>query len=146
MPGSGLHVNNNPEWILGDTDALLQLIAADRLGPLKRLRSDYGIQTVIAESVEVELRNIIRGLRFKDVQHILTKALDTKLLLVLDQSALQSLVGAHAHKIYQDIETEGLRLKSLGVGDGEAYTHAGSMRLKMPVLSNDRKAIKILLQ
>jgi hypothetical protein len=135
----------NPEWIIGDTDALVQLVAADRLSPLKLLKSSYGIQTVITEPVEVELRRLMGTVRFRDAKHVLIRALSTGLLKTLDRSLLSSLVGSQAPSMFASIEREGEQLRRYGVGAGEAFSHAACMALGLPVLSNDTTAIRNLL-
>jgi hypothetical protein len=70
----------------------VQLIAADMLGPLKLLKTKYGIRTVITEPVEVELRHIMGNQKFRDMKHVLTKALGTNLITVLDESLLGTLI------------------------------------------------------
>jgi hypothetical protein len=135
----------NPEWIIGDSDALVQLIVADALSPLKILKSSYGIQTVIPEPVEVELRRVIGSKRFQDMRHVLTKALDTGLLKTLDRSLLSTLVGNKAIEMFPALEKKGEQLRKLGIGPGEAYSHAASMALQLPIISNDGDAIRKLL-
>jgi hypothetical protein len=132
----------NPDLIVGDTDALIQLIACDTLGPLKILRGEYGIRTVVLEAVEIELRSLTRTQKFRDVEHILTKALNSKLLEILDENAAQSISGNAA--LLTEIDTLASDFQRLGVGRGEAYTHAAGKKLLAPILSNDSNAIKVL--
>ena len=134
----------NPDWIIGDTDALIQLVACDMLGILRILKDRYGIRTLVPEPVEVELRNIGRNLKFRDTEHILTKGLTTGLLAILDEQSLRSVIGPTTSKIFEDIDRKGASFKRMGVGNGEAYAHAASAELNVPVLTNDGNAIRIL--
>jgi hypothetical protein len=64
----------------------------------------------------------------------------------LDQSVVAEIVGVDkAPDALKRIEDSADELYRLGVGEGEAYSHAASMELTAPVLSNDKKAIKDLL-
>jgi hypothetical protein len=133
------------DWILGDTDAIIQLLACDKLSLLKVLRSQYGILTVIPEPVEIELRNLVKNRRFQDVHQRLTKAFNNGLLTILQEAALSPLVGVNTHEAFERIERLGEKFRRLGVGSGEAYAHAAGIELSLPVLSNDGKAINVLM-
>jgi predicted nucleic acid-binding protein len=135
---------SNPRWLICDTDSLLQLIAVDRLGPLKLLKSNYNVQAVITEAVETELRNMVTVPKFRDVKHILEKGLKSGLLPVLDESLLKSTHPKDAGAVLGRIDSRGEQFHRLGVGTGEAYTHAASVELNMPVLTNDRAALGVL--
>jgi hypothetical protein len=135
----------NPDWILGDTDALIQLVACDKLSILRTLKTDYGISTVIPDAVEIELRNIAKNRKFQDVEHLLVKAFKVGLLTVLDEKNLATLVGAKAPEVLGRIEQRGDSFKRLGVGNGEAYAHAACIELNLPILTNDSMAIEILM-
>jgi len=114
-------------------------------GILRTLKTNYDIQIVVAEPVEVELRLIIKRDKFKDAQNILTKGFSSGLLGVLDETRLSSLVGTtRAPTVLESIENRGESFRRLGVGNGEAFTHSASVELNMPVLSNDRQAIDLL--
>lgn len=142
-PGPGQP--SKQDWILGDADAIIQLVACDKLSILKVLQSQYGISTVIPESVEMELRNLVKNRRFQDVHQRLTKAFNNGLLTVLEEATLSPLVGSNAHEAFERIDRLGEKFRRLGVGSGEAYAHAAGIELSLPVLSNDGKAINVLM-
>jgi hypothetical protein len=117
------------------------------LGPLKLLKTKYGIRTVITEPVEVELRHIMGNLKFRDMKHVLTKALGTSLITVLDESLLGTLIDpAESPGRLRAIEDQGEAIHNLGVGIGESYSHSAAIELGQPILTNDKRAIRELLQ
>ncbi len=138
-------VPSNPQFIVGDTSALLQLVIADQVKPLRSLKSDYGIQCVVHEAVEYELTRKVKQ-KWPDRLKTLDKALGSSLIGVLSERLLQ----ARGYSVEEGrciID----RIDALGdqyyirVDYGEAYTHAAANVLHVPALSYDIQALRKLL-
>ncbi len=132
----------NPQSLLCDSDVLTQLFLSNEIRPLKELKAKYGIQPLIAQEVETELRWMKK---FKDRFVLqLDKALKSTTLKVLDQTEF------HAHIGTAPVGASWTAFQALGsqyhgyVGAGEAYTFAAGITLGLPALSNDRSAIRVL--
>ena len=124
-----------------DTDALIQIFLSGQGELLKKFKKLYGIQCVITESVEVELH----GPRMKNSALFLPqvrKALQNNALMVLDQHSVGSFTSNDPHTTYLSIQVMG-RKNNLHLGKGEAYSHAAGVVLRVPVMSNDMKAIVV---
>lgn len=131
----------NPQILICDTDALIQIFTARQGELLKRLKRRYGIQPVIPESVEAEITR--RGhpkspLTLPSVN----KALDNGALIVLEERIIGGFTSNDAHSTYTSIQLIG-QDNALHIGPGEAYAYAAGVVLRAPVLSNDAKAVTI---
>jgi hypothetical protein len=141
--GSAPGKPQNPNWIVADCDALLQLLMTDNAVLLRRIQHDYGVQAIITEAVEAELRSII-GRRFKELSHALAKALSSGALAVMDNSFLVNQKGQEGVALYARVNELGAELYNI-VDRGEAYSHAAAVILDVPVMSNDITAIDKLI-
>jgi hypothetical protein len=132
----------NPRILVCDSDALTQLFLANEIRPLKHLKDAYGIQPVIVEEVDVELR-WMRKHKERFVPQ-LDKALKSSTLVILNASRFQSFLSA------APVGASWERFQRLGaqyeghIHRGEAYTFAAASTLDLPALSNDFNAIKTL--
>jgi hypothetical protein len=122
-----------------DTDALIQIFLGDQGELLKKLKRIYGIQSVISESVERELSR--PGMKNSGhFQPQVRKAIQNQALIVLDEHSVGSFTSNDPHSTYLSIQVMG-RKNNLHLGKGEAYSHAAGVVLRVPVMSNDMKAI-----
>lgn len=132
----------NPQSLLCDSDVLTQLFLGNEIRPLKELKAKYGIQPLIVQEVETELRWMKK---FKDkFVPQLDKALKSTTLKVLDQPEFHSHLGtAPVGASWTGFQALGAQYQGY-VGAGEAYTFAAGVTLGLPALSNDRSAIRVL--
>jgi hypothetical protein len=132
----------NPALLLCDSDALIQFFIADDLRPLQSLRTQFGIQPVIALEVDLELRWLAKHKdRFVST---LDKALRTGTLAKLDQATFQSCLGtATPGTSWSTFQSLGTKYYGY-VQRGEAYTHAAAVTLGMPAMTNDGNAVRVL--
>src|SRR6266852_495688 len=132
----------NPSLMICDSDALIQFFIANELRPLKDLKSLYGIQPVIVQEVDIELR--WPGHHKDRFVPQLDKAVRSGLITRLDKALFQSLVSS-APPGASWSAFQSLGAQYLGYVDkGEAYTHAAGLVLGMPTVSNDFRAIQLL--
>ncbi len=125
-----------------DSDALIQFFIANELRPLKDLKAFYGIQPVIVQEVDIELRWL--GHHKDRFVPQLDKAVKNGLIIRLDKALFQSLVSS-APPGASWSAFQSLGAQYLGYVDkGEAYTHAAGLVLGMPTVSNDFRAIQLL--
>ncbi len=76
----------NPNLLLLDADALLQIFISGQILLLRFLKRAFQIQPAITEAVEAEIR---RSKKFRTrFTHDLQKALDSETLVVLDARTL----------------------------------------------------------
>lgn len=132
----------NPALLVCDSDALTQLFLANEVRPLRQLQGDYGVQPVIVQEVDLELRWLRK---YKDrFVAPLDKALKTSVLKVLEPSLFQSLLGtAPIGASWAGFQSLGAQYEGR-IHRGEAYTFAAAVTLEVPALSNDFNAIKTL--
>ena len=132
----------NPPLLICDSDALVQFFLANEIRPFRHLKDVYGIQSAIAQEVDLELR-WLRKYREKFVPQ-LDKALRAGVLRVLEPAYFQSLLSA------APLGASWAGFQSLGaqyeghIHRGEAFTFAAAVTLGVPALSNDFSAIKTL--
>jgi hypothetical protein len=132
----------NPALLLCDSDALIQFFIADETRPFRLLTENYGIQPVVVQEVDLELRWLGRH-RDKFVPQ-LEKALKSNTLRILEPAYFQSLLGtAPVGASWAGFQNLGAQYEGY-IGRGEAYTFAAALTLGMPALSNDFSAIKTL--
>src|SRR5882724_8059256 len=114
----------NPQSLLCDSDVLTQLFLGNEIRPLKELKAKYGIQSLIAQEVETELRWMKK---FKDrFVPQLDKALKSTTLKVLDQPEFHSHLGtAPVGASWTGFQALGDQYQGY-VGAGEAYTFAAA--------------------
>lgn len=139
-------VPDNPKLIVFDTSALLLLIATEQIGILRLLRGNYGVQPAIVQAVESEaLYNLTSVPKFRGRQEQLSKAVKNGTLLLLDRAGLAPLVGGNVDSWARQLESEGERLHAM-VDRGEAFSHAASIVLGVPIATNDVTAVRRLLK
>lgn len=138
----------NPSLLFWDSDALIQLLLTNTIAPLRALRSDYGIQSVVVPEVEIEM---LSPKRFGSIAPELRKAIGNNLIKVFDESTFLDLLGRNdtlradaAGTSFADIQQRG-RAYSARVDVGEAYTFAAALELRQPAASHDWNAIKTLI-
>lgn len=132
----------NPALLFCDSDALTQCFLGNEIRPLRILKDVYGIQPVIVQEVELEMR-WLRKYRDRFVPQ-LEKALKANAIIVLDQVCFQTfLATAPVGASWASFQSLGAQYEG-HVHRGEAYTFAGSVTLNMPAMSNDFSAIKTL--
>lgn len=139
----------NPSLLLWDSDALIQILLTNAVAPLKTLKSDYGIQSVVVPEVEVE---VLSSKRFCQVASTLKKATGNRLIEVLDEPTYFSLLGSNealradaVGTSYSDIQLRG-RDYNRRVDTGEAYTFGAALTLHQPAVSHDWNAMKTLMR
>ncbi len=131
----------NPQIIICDTDALIQIFIAREGELLKRLKRRYGIQPVIPEAVEGEITR--RGLRNSSLfVPGFNKAVDNGALLLLEERIIGEFTSNDPHSTYNSIQLMGQK-NAIHIGPGEAHAYAAGVVLRAPVLSNDAKAVLI---
>src|SRR4029077_9089826 len=135
----------NPTLLFWDSDALIQFLLTNAVSPLRTLRTNYGIQSVIVPEVEIEL---LSSRRFAHLIPSLKKATGNKLIEVLDEPTYFRLLGDLAPlradavgTSYGDIQTLG-RQYNQRIDTGESYTFAAALTLHQPACSNDWSAIR----
>jgi hypothetical protein len=132
--------------IVIDSSVLVQVIATDQMGVLRLLRSGYGVQPVIVQAVESEVSYLLNNVaRFRGRQEQLRKALGNNTLAIADRGFLATILGSGADAWLRQMESEGERL-NLAVDRGEAFSHAASIVLGVPVATNDTSAVYRLLK
>jgi hypothetical protein len=133
---------DNPQWIIADTDACLQLSVIDKINILHVLGADYGIQTVITEAVKIEIENKFLG-KFRGYDGPFKKAIQKGVISVLDHEWIRNAFGADDDGRFDEMNQLGEDLYAM-VHRGEAYTHAAAIILDVPCLTNDRSAVNTL--
>jgi len=131
----------NPSLLICDSDVLVQLFLPNQLQPLKDLKTLYGVQPAIVQEVDLEMRWLGHyGARFV---HQLDKALKSGLIVRLENTLFQSLLGtAPVGASWSNFQSLGAQY--LGLSEkGEAYTHAAGVTLRLPVASDDFRAIEV---
>ncbi len=141
MPAAA-HEGRAFELLVCDTDALIQLFCSEQNSLLRSLKRIYGIQCVITEAVEDELRNP-RQRHADCIAPALQRAFANESLLILDRLSLGRFTPHDVHTVYDAIQLKGQEYHAL-VQRGEAYTHAAAIVLRAAVLSNDSRAIRVL--
>jgi hypothetical protein len=137
---------DNPKLVILDTSVLLQAIATDQLGIFRRIRTDFGIQAAIVRAVESETSYHLENVpKFRGRQEQLKKAIGNGALAIVDHDLLVPLVGSGADSWLRQIEAEGERLYSI-VDRGEAFSHAASSALSVPIATNDTSAVYRLIR
>jgi hypothetical protein len=135
-----------PKVIIFDSSVVLQIIATGQFGILRSLRSDFGVQSAIVPAVESEVLAIVENVaKFRGRREQFKKALRNKTLSIIDHDLLAPFLGHAADSWLRQIDSEGTRLYD-SVDRGEAFTHAASMVLNVPVATNDTTAVSKLLR
>ncbi len=141
MPSAG----SGPTCLPCDTDVLIQVFLGKAIEALHVLRNAFGIQPVITEEVEQELRQ--QRTHGAVCEQHLSKALATGVLVLADVDFVCQVVAAPSRHVGQGFFDQ---FQLLGdqyrkrVGRGEAYTHALGVTLGVPVASNDFRAVTAL--
>lgn len=137
----------NPSLLFWDADALIQVLLTS-IYPIKILRSDYGIQSVVVPEVELE---VLAPRRITPAGAALKKARGNGLIRVLDEPTYRQLLGESeslraeaAGTSYADIQIRGNEYNRR-VDTGEAYAFAAALTLHQPAVSHDMNAISTLL-
>ena len=128
---------------MADTTALIQLIIAEEVTPLRVLRQDYGVRLLVHESVESELKWRVQK-TFPAKVPTLKKVLTTNTVEILSRALLTDLGYKSSAALTEQIETLGQQF-NLRIDRGEAYTHAAGNVLGVPTLSQDLTAIWTLI-
>lgn len=126
--------------VVCDSDALTQLFCSKHEWILKDLHVHYGLSFAVTEAVEAEMLRPNRR-QAGCSQEGFKKALEMRLIEVLNARTLGLYTTANAHVIYDSIELLGQQYNRI-IDRGEAYTHAAAHVLKCAALSNDWKAIR----
>jgi hypothetical protein len=140
LPKLGLP--QNPEVMLADTSALVQLFLSDTIAPLKHLKTDYGIQVVVVEAVEAELLYLpSKYQKFSGIASPVKKAFGSHVLEVLDLNYMVQRFGNVGSSLFTQADQQGKALAAY-VDRGEAYTHAAADVLgRAPTITNDMAAV-----
>ena len=132
---------SNPDWIITDSDALLQILLTDQASLIRKLKNEYGIQFVIVEAVEAEVLKLTGDkFKFKDLRGAFDKTISTGIIKVLNEAYLVGTKGASGSSLFAQAEQLGSRLYNY-VHRGEAYSHAAAITLGIPILTHDVTAI-----
>ena len=146
MVGSAAPADSNPPLLICDTDALVQLLLAGDVTALRDLRRLYHIQPSIVEAVNFELispqsRSLQRLQPMYEAAF--DKALGNGTLQVADERTLPAYVGSAAHAVWNEVSIRATSWATR-VQRGEAYSHSLALSLKLPVLTHDMSAVKVL--
>ena len=133
----------NPRFLFCDSDAVFQIFLTKQYKILVELSNKYSMRPLVVPEVELEL---FSSKKFKKLGDAVSKAISRNILGRFDNSVLIEHLGgsaAAATTVYANIQSRGARYAAR-VGKGEAYTFAAAYELRMPALSNDFSAIKVL--
>lgn len=137
----------NPSLLFWDSDALIQILLTKTIAPLKALRNDYGIQSVVVPEVQIEL---LSPKRFGGIAPEFKKAVGNNLIRVLDEPTFLDLLNKNESlrvdatgTSFADIQLRGDEYNAR-IDTGEAYTFAAALALRQPAASHDRNAISTL--
>lgn len=138
----------NPSHILLDSDALFQLFIARQRDLLAKLREECGVIPAVVPEVEGEVRWHPKFKAQYEPQFIRTVASGN--LLVLETPEIRKLLlarGVPEGSLDSQLRALDRRCQEYHahVGEGEAYTHATSVTLGLPAVSNDGDALRVLL-
>jgi hypothetical protein len=133
----------NPQLILGDSSALIQLVIAEEITPFRLLKSNYGVQVAIVGAVEAEIRRKVK-FKFPTKVPFLKKLLGNT-VVTLDKAVLTTSGYKSATALLEQIDALGQKF-SLRVDRGEAHTHAAGNVLGVPTLSQDIAALWKLIE
>lgn len=137
---------SNPAAVLCDTDATVQLLLAGNVSVLRQLKRVYGVQPAIVEAVEFELRSpqslSLRKLIAK-YEPALDKAINNGTLQILDERSLPAYVGHSANAVWTELAIRATKW-ARRVQRGEAYSHSMAVSLRIPLVTHDLSAIKVL--
>lgn len=138
----------NPDCLLWDSDALIQVFLLKAHSLLDQLKATFRVASAIAPEVEQEiLQHQKFGTQFVPA---LQKALRTGSLLVLDPAQLHTLFPGRFASA-QVAQLTGLAISNTGRGYaslvdyGEAYSHASAVILGLPLVSHDGSALQTLI-
>jgi hypothetical protein len=137
-----------PAFLVCDADATFQLLFTSQTKLLTILRDQYSVQPIVVPEVEIELRTQPKWAA--RVASSLQKTIKNGLMTVLNQAVLERHYGGGepgslaAKTAMAQIESRGKTYENR-VGRGEAYSHALSIELSVPVLSHDRTALDSLI-
>lgn len=139
-------MQRQPAIIPFDADVLFQLfLGCPQLGPLRHLHNEFGVQPVLVQEVEMELRQ--HRLLGPRCEPILDKALGHQTLEVVDSGVVSKVLGSPASNVtlamLEKFNGLGGRLRK-HVGAGEAHTHAFGVTFDVPVFSNDARCLRTL--
>ncbi len=123
---------------------VLQLVLTEQVAPLRALKGDYGIQCVVTDAVDGELRRKLQN-KFPAKANVYKKALANGTILLLSDAVLNTAGYKAAPALMDQIEQLG-REYAVRVDRGEAYTHAASNVLCVPALSQDLAALWKLVE
>lgn len=137
----------NPEYLLCDADALIQVFLTRQVQLLVALRTKYGVKAAIVPEVESEVRF---NQRYKNqYENSLLKQLSSGNVTVLDTDRSRHLLRdrelpeGEIPGFVERVRGRGLEYNKY-VHEGEAYSHAVATLLQLPLLSNDREALEAL--
>jgi hypothetical protein len=136
-------IPKNPQLLLGDSSALIQLVIAEEIAPFRVLKTNYGVHVAIVGAVEAEIRRKVKS-KFPAKIPFLKKLLGNT-VSTLDKALLTACGYKSATALLEQIDSLGQQF-SLRVDRGEAYTHAASNVLAVPALSQDITALWKLIQ
>jgi hypothetical protein len=129
--------------VLIDSDALIQILLTNSTGLLRKLKTDYSIQSLIVQAVEAEVLRLTSG-RLRHIRARFDKTINSSTVRVLTEDFLAHDKGrAIGGSLFNQAEQLGRRLH-LSIDRGEAYSHGAAMTLGVPVVTHDRQAINKL--
>lgn len=134
----------NPEYLLVDTDVLLQAFLARLKSPFGVFRQRFGVVAAVVPEVERETRFNKYGTRFepdflklRDAGHVVTLGTAELRQLLSDRGERDPQI---THVIQRYSQTA--QQYALHIDEGEAYTHAAAITFGLPMVSNDWQAIR----
>lgn len=136
-----------PRFLILDTSVLLPLIAAELLKTILQGVSDaFRVASVVHPAVKAEAEfHLARNRKFLGRQEQLNKAFKKGTVSVLGRSFLEQWHSrTAADALLERIDQEGERLNAW-VDRGEAYSHAASFVLGVPIVTGDQRAVRVLL-
>lgn len=139
--------SQTPRFLILDTSVLLPLIATDLLKPiLQGVYDVFRVASTVHPAVKGEAEfHLSRNRKFLGRQEQLNKAFRKGTVSVLERSFLERWHSrAAADALLDQIDQEGERLNAW-VDRGEAYSHAASFVLEVPIVTGDQRAVRVLL-
>jgi hypothetical protein len=140
---------SNPEFLLCDTDALIQVFIGRQVRLLVHMIDVYGVMPAIVPEVESEI-SAHRKFRNRFEPQLITQLAQQHIVVLEDAAIRQLLVqrGVPQPQIDQGLRRIVTRSQQYHrhVQTGEAYSHAAGVELRIPLMSHDWDAVRTLEQ
>ena len=137
----------NPEFLLCDADALIQVFISRWVQLLVHLLQTYGVRPAVIPEVETEV-SLHRKFKAR-FGPALAAQIQRAHVTVLDRAKTRRLLvsrGRSPAEIEEDFRSLATRARRYQerVDTGEAYSHAIAVELRLPLMSHDWRAVQTL--